>query len=64
MSKNHLIESFRCCSGPALFLVGVCTAIGILFLSLDCDAGCIFLVAAASALVVFIFLGGAKRVRP
>ena len=57
MSKNCLKQSFRCCSGPVLFLVSVCMTLGLLFLWLDSDAGWIFIVAAGSALAAFSLLG-------
>ena len=57
MSKRQLKQSFRCCSGPALFLFGVCTSIGVLFLSLHSGAGWIFLLAAGSVLLAFSLLG-------
>jgi hypothetical protein len=67
MSKNRLKQSFRCCSGPVLFLVSVCMTLGVWFLWLDSGAGWIFIIAAGSALAVFSILGarggrGAKLV--
>jgi hypothetical protein len=57
MSKNRLKQSFRCCSGPVLFLVSVCITLGLLFLWLDSGAGWIFIIAAGSALAAFSILG-------
>jgi len=57
MSKNHLKQSFRCCSGPIFFLVSVCVMVGLLFLWLDSGAGWIFIVAAGSALAAFSIQG-------
>jgi len=57
MSKNRLMESIRCCSGPALFLAGACMMMNILFLVLDSGVGWIFVVAGGAALTVFGLLG-------
>jgi hypothetical protein len=57
MSNNCLKRAFRCCSGPVLFLVGVCLLVGSSFIWLDSGAGWIFIVAACSALVAFSLLG-------
>jgi hypothetical protein len=67
MSKDGLKQSFRCCSGPVLFLVSVCMTLGVSLLWLDSGTGWIFIIAAGSALAVFSILGargrrGAKRV--
>ena len=58
MSKNCFKQAFRCCSGPILFLVGVCMALALLFLSVDAVVvGWIFIIAAASALMAFSLIG-------
>jgi len=56
MSKSSLIQSFRCCSGPVLFLTGVCMTIGSMFLWVESGAGWIFIVAAILALAAFSLL--------
>jgi hypothetical protein len=61
MSKNCLKHSFFCCSGPVLFLVGVCMTVGSLFLWLDSGAGWIFIIAAGSALAAFSLQGARDR---
>jgi len=63
MNKNGLIQSFRCCSGPVLFLVGVCVTIGSLFLWVGSGAGWIFIVVAGTALAAFSLLGARRGCR-
>jgi len=60
MSISLLKQSFRCCSGPVLFLAGICTCLGVLFLSLHSGSGWVFLIAAASALTVFVLRGASR----
>ena len=57
MSTNCLKQSFRCCGGPVLFLVGLSMTLGSLFLWLGSGAGWIFIIAAGSSLAVFSLLG-------
>jgi hypothetical protein len=62
VTRNALKESFRCCSGPVIFLAGVSTALGLLFLSVGSGAGWIFIATAASALGAFSLRGAMSGV--
>ena len=57
LSMNALKRSFRCHSSAAMFPVGTCMIIGLLFILFDSGAGWIFLIAAGAALAVFCCLG-------